>query len=389
VGSPPRVLLACSGLDHVRRGFESFARECFTALAGEQSVSLELIKGTGASGDRERAVSTMTRDSRLARALGGLTGREPFRFEQIAFAFSLQPELHRRKPDVVYFSEWHTGLVLAQLRRLSGASYRLVLCNGTMAHEGFEHLDQVQQLTPVALKMALQRENRPSRHTLLPLGVSIDPQLTELGGEDRRALRARLGLPSDRPILLSVAALNRYHKRIDYLIEEVSRLAQPRPFLLLAGQSEAETPQLRSLAARCLGTDGHSFRSVPHAQIGDLYRASDAFALASLGESFGLVLVEAMSHGLPCYAHDYEITRFVLGEHGRLGDLSRPGALARLLSDSEVDRHDPPAEAARHEFAYDSFSWDRLRPRYVELLRQAANRTVSSSTDEKLSNQNR
>ena len=28
----PRVTLVCSGLDHARRGYESFARECFDAL---------------------------------------------------------------------------------------------------------------------------------------------------------------------------------------------------------------------------------------------------------------------------------------------------------------------------------------------------------------------
>ncbi|MFZ0042385.1 MAG: glycosyltransferase, partial [Solirubrobacteraceae bacterium] len=289
----PRIVLASSGLDRVRRGFESFARECFGALADEPSIEIELIKGTGPPGDRERSVSTLTRDSHVARILGGLTRREPFRFEQMAFAFSLQPELLRRKPDVVYFSEWHTGLLLAYLRRITGATHRLVLCNGTMAQKGFEHLDLVQQLTPVALRLSLEQEMNPSRHTLLPLGVAIEPRLQAVSTADRTALRERHGLPDDRPILLSVAALNRYHKRIDYLIEEVSRLSSPRPFLLLVGQSEAQTPELRALAAQRLGAHGHSFRTVPHDEIGDLYRASDAFVLASLGESFGLVLVEA------------------------------------------------------------------------------------------------
>jgi len=331
----------------------------------------------------------LTRDSPLARVLGRLARREPFRFEQMAFAFSLQPELLKGKPDVVYFSEWHTGLVLAQLRRITGARHRLVLCNGTMAHAGFEHLDLVQQLTPVAMRLSLTRETLPSRHTLLPLGVAIEPRFQAVSDADRTALRRAQGLPVDRPILLSVAALNRYHKRIDYLIEEVGRLPEPRPFLVMAGQSEAETPGLRSLAAQRLGAGGHSFRTVPHDQIGDLYRAADAFVLTSLGESFGLVLVEAMSHGLPCYAHDYEITRFVLGGQGRLGNFAEPGGLARLLRDAPLRGRDPETEGARHRAAYDAFSWDRLRPRYVALLRDAANRTVSSSSGEKLSSQKR
>ncbi len=386
---PVRVVLACSGLDHAHRGFESFARSCFLALGNQPEIEIELLKGTGTAGHRERSMPALSRDSPLARVLGRLAGREPFRVEQLAFALSLQPALLREAPDVVYFSEWHTGVGLALLRRLTRASYRLVLCNGTMAVEGFEHLDRVQELTPVALRLILERGANPARHTLLPLGVSMQPRLHLVGADDRIALRRRLGLPTDRPILLSVAALNRYHKRIDQLIEEVSRLPEPRPFLLLAGQAEAQTPELRSLAARRLAPDGHRFLTVPHSEIGDLYRASDAFVLCSLGESFGLVLVEAMSYGLPCFAHDYEITRFVLGDHGRLANLSEPGALAGLLGDPAAYRPDPAAAQRRHRFAYDSFSWDRLTPRYVELLREAANSTVSSCTDEKLSNQKR
>src|SRR4051794_21251428 len=149
---PPRVLLACSGLAHAHRGFESFARDCFDVLRDDPAVEIELIKGSGPPGDRERSVRSLTRDSPLARALGRVSGREPFRFEHAAFALSLQPEIRRWAPDVVYFSEWHTGLGLAALRRLTRGRYGLVLCNGTMAVEGFDHLDRVQQLTPAALE---------------------------------------------------------------------------------------------------------------------------------------------------------------------------------------------------------------------------------------------
>jgi glycosyltransferase involved in cell wall biosynthesis len=358
-----RVLLACSGLDHARRGFESFAREAFEQLRDEPALDVVLVKGSGPDGDRERAVRTLTRDAALARALGRMTRRQPFRFEQAAFALSLQPELRRRPPDVVYFSEWHTGLALAALRRLTGGRHRLVLCNGTMALERFGHLDRVQELTPAALEAVLARGADPARHTLLPLGFDIAPELRLLSADDRAALRDRLGLPRDRPVVLSVAALNRHHKRLDYLIEEVARLPRPRPFLLLAGQREAETPGLERLARERLGDDSHAIRTVPQAQVADLHRASDVFVLPSLGEGLPRALVEALAAGLPCLVHDYGVTRFALAEHGRYGDLTRPGALAPLLGEPAAG--DP---RARHRSALDRFGWAALRPRYVELL---------------------
>ncbi len=111
-----------------------------------------------------------------------------------------------------------------------------------------------------------------------------------------------------------------------------------------------------------------------------MYRASDVFILSSLGESFGRVLWRRAPTGLLCLAHDYEITRFVLGSSRRLADLSKAGALAELINKTRGSWHDLGGGAqASHRFAYDSFSWDRLRPRYVELLSAAANSTVSST----------
>ncbi|MEA2426688.1 MAG: 1,2-diacylglycerol 3-alpha-glucosyltransferase [Thermoleophilaceae bacterium] len=366
-----RVVLACSGLDHAKRGFESFARECFDVLKHNPELDIELVKGSGAPGDRERSVPTLTRESPLAHALGRATRREPFRFEQFEFAFSLLPALLRSKPDVVYFSEWHTGLGLGLLRRLTRARWKLVLCNGTMMLERFGHLDRVQQLTPPALEAALERGANPARQVMLPLGFAIEPELELPSGADRTALRDRLGLPRERRIVLSSAALNRHHKRLHYLIEEVARIPEPeRPFLLMAGEPEAETDGIRALARERLGADGHSIRTVPQREVPDLHHASDVFVLASLGEGLPRALIEALANGMPCLTHDYGVTRYALGDHGRYGDFTNPGALAALIQHEPA--RDPAEERARHRYAYEKFGWDRLVPSYVEMLRGAA-----------------
>lgn len=366
-----RVLLACSGLDHAKRGFESFARECFDVLKDRPELEIELVKGSGPAGDRERSVPTLTRESPLARALGRATRREPFRFEQFEFAFSLLPTLLGTKPDVVYFSEWHTGLGLALLRRLTRSSYGLVLCNGTMMVDSFGHLQRVQELTPAALDEVLRRGGNPARHTMLPLGFAIDAGFEPLPAAARAALRERLGLPRDRRVVLSSAALNRHHKRLDYLIEEVASIAEPeRPFLLMAGEPEAETGGIRALARERLGEAGHSIRTVPQREVPDLHHASDVFVLASLGEGLPRALIEALANGMPCLTHDYGVTRYALGDHGRFGDLTQAGGLAGLIR-AEPER-DPAQERARHRYAYEKFGWEGLVPGYVELLRGAA-----------------
>lgn len=290
----------------------------------------------------------------------------------MAFGLSLQPVLAHRRPEVVYLSEWDTARLLAFTRRLTRQRFKLVLSNGTLAGEGFEHLDRVQDLTPAANEFVLQRGANPRRHIVLPLGFDIPSQLDPRSDTDRRSLRRRLGLPADRRIVISVAALNRYHKRLDYLIEELASIPEPRPFLLLAGQPEEETPGLRELALKRLGERGHSIRTVPAAEVADLCRASDAFVLASTFEGLPRALVEASALGLPCLAHSYPVTEYALGPHGHYADLRNEGALAELisvLSDADLT---PERAAARHRYAYEHFSWDRLRPRYVEMLREVA-----------------
>jgi 1,2-diacylglycerol 3-alpha-glucosyltransferase len=377
------VLLVCSGLDHARRGYETFARDCFEALRDEPAIELELVKGSGPPGPGERAIPSVTRDAAVVRGLGRWFDARPFRIEAFAFGLGLQPVLARRRPDVVYVSEWDTARVLTRLRPLARRPFKLLLSNGGFAAEGFDGFDHVQELTPAARDYVLERGGDPARHSVLPYGFAIEPELRIPSADERAALRRRLGLPAERRIVVSVAAFNRSHKRIDYLIEELAALPEPRPFLLLAGQPEEETPPLRALARERLGADGHQFRTVPADQVPDLLRASDAFVLSSLAETQGRAVVEAMSEGLPCLVHDSPVMRFAVGEHGELADFSARGALARLLSGSVV-RDDPVQARRRHRYVYERFSWDRLRPSYVRLLRDVAKSTVSSSSAEKL-----
>ena len=368
------MLLACSGLEQFHRGFESFARECFDVLRDDPRLDLQLVKGSGPDGDREKAVPSLKRDSLAARALGRVWGRGGLHAEQLAFALSLQPEVIRRKPDVVYFSEWYTGVGLDLLRRVNRQQYALVLSNGSMSAEGFQHFDRVHQHTAPALEYVLEKGADPRRHILLPVAFEMEGSADPPSSEEKEALRRAHDLPTDRPVVISVAALNRWHKRLDYVIEEIARLPEPRPYLLLVGQPEAETDGLRALAQELLGDRGHSIRSVPRPEVDALLRASDAFVLASLAEGLPRALVEAMAACLPCLAHDYPVARYALGEHGRFGDFTEPGALAGLVQSGAPWGEDAEAGRARHGSVYERFSWDSLKPQYVEMLCNAAGR---------------
>jgi 1,2-diacylglycerol 3-alpha-glucosyltransferase len=376
--SSTRVLIACPGLDHAGRGFETLARDLFHALRSEGAMDPLLVKGSGRAGAAELVARTVRRDSPAARWIGRLLRRGAYGaydVEQVGFALRLLPLLSRVRPDVVFLSDWLTSRALARWRRRMRVPFRLVVSNGgPWAPELLWHADHVQELTPPALEHALASAGTAERHTLLPLGVDMPSRPAVVSEAERSSLRSALGLPLDRRIVLSVGALTFRDKRLDYLVEEFAALPPPRPFLVLLGAEESETPAVRALAGRLLGPSNHLIRTVASARVADYYRAADVFALASLVEAFGRVMVEAMSHGLPCLAHDGPVQRYVLGPHGRFDDLRMPGRLTRLLSERGEPDVGPDAARERHRFVHERFSWDALAPRYAELLRRCAAR---------------
>lgn len=377
-GRTTKVFLFCSGLGHIRRGYESFTQECFEALSQEPALDLTLFKGGGKASNREIPLGNIPRNHPLATQIGAITekliGRGgPYWVEQTTFGFNLLPYVYLQKPDVVFFSDPNIGNILWHWRRLSKQNYQLLFSNGgPWMPPAFERWDHVQQLVPVHLEAAIALGDPPKKHSLVPYGIHMSKELQLLTSEERKTLRRQLGLPEQQRLLLSVAAINKYHKRADYVIREVASLPHPRPYLLLLGQQEAETPEIVQLGNELLGNDNFQIRTVGSSEVGKYYQVADAFVLASMSEGLARAYLEAMSYGLPCLTHDYEVTRFILENQGLLADLELPGNLAKLIPQAFEIVEDVAQRQALHSYTYERFSWDKLRPAYVDLITKCA-----------------
>ncbi len=368
-----KVFIICSGLGHIKRGYESFTQECFEALSQEPLLDVTLFKGGGNSSEKEIALWNFPRNAPLTQQIGRITdtlfGRGAYSVEQGSFFLSLLPPLYFKKPDVIYFSDENLGNMLWHWRRLTKQSYKLLFSNGgPILPSFFVRPDHVQQLVPIHLDTALKAGVPAEKQSLVPYGVDISSELQILTPNKRAALRHQLGLPEQQPLLLSVGAINRVHKRMDYVIREVASLPEPRPYLLLLGQEDAESEEIIKLGNELLGYDNFQTRSVALKEVKNYYNIADAFILASLGEGFGRVFLEAMCYGLPCLAHDYEVTRFVLEPEGYLANFELPGSLANLISQALAEADSASHRYRRHQQAYNRFSWEKLRPDYVKLI---------------------
>jgi glycosyltransferase involved in cell wall biosynthesis len=244
--------------------------------------------------------------------------------------------------------------------------------NGPTSPEFLYRWDHIQQVSPEYMEAGFAAGLLPEKQTLLPSAIQIDKDFQVMSHEEVLKLRHTLNLPADREIILSVGSLSRSRKRMDYLIREISLLPEPRPFLLLIGARADDTEEVVGLGLELLGADGFDARSVAKEAVADFYRVANVFVLASMDEGFGLVYVEALSYGLPCIAHDYITSRFVLGEMGIYGDLSLKGSLAGLVRSVLATKNDDNMKLERHAYAYTRFSLGSLKPKYAQLLRCVA-----------------
>ncbi len=377
-----KIFLLCPGLGRIQRGYEASFQQCFNALSEDASLDVRLFKGKGISKERELTLWSFDRFGKTAKILGKLaekfgelTGKGDYLIktgtsfiEYASFTLSLLPYLQKYKPDIIYFSDDGLGYFLWHWRRITRQNYKLLFRNGGILPPPFPRWDYVQQLNPTYLKDALKRGEPANRHWLAPIGFSIPSELQQLSLKERMDLRSRLNLPTDRILILSVAAINQSHKRIDYLVQEVASLPEPRPYLLLLGHQDDESLGVITLANSLLGSNNFQVRTVELHEVSQYYQVADMFVLASIREGFGRVLVESMAHGLPCLAHDYEVNHFILADQGYLADFTQRGALTDLIAYTIKDLQDSTKPLLRHHSVYQRFSWEQLRSSYVEMF---------------------
>lgn len=365
------VLFCCVGIGIMNRGIESFFREAFDELKDVDGLDARLVKGAGAPKEDEWVVRTLPRTGHAAPMLGGLARRNGYVVEQWSSFPGVVRRIRQFRPHVVFYSDANLGFLLYWFRRQIGVPYRLLFSNGGPCGPPFVRTDFVHQVAPYYLDEALKYGEPAERHFLVPYGIRVggpprnDP-------EERQRIRRRLKLPLDRPVVLSVGWIARRHKRMDYVIEEVARLPEPRPYLQLLGATDEASQEILALGNNLLGPDGFGAASVPYEEVSSYYRAADAFVLASLKEGFGRVYLEALMHGLPVIAHDYPVAEFVLGREGLRADLSEPGGLTGAIEKVLADAHEAHLADERWRSVRDRFSWQALAPRYVQMFRCAA-----------------
>lgn len=258
----------------------------------------------------------------------------------------------RGVPSIVtYHADVHRNPRFARL-------YHRHLTN-TLAHAR-RILVSSQELAASSPMLSQITAQTPERTEIVPFGVDTErfsPKTTERS----QRYRERWG---DLPTVLFVGRL-RHYKGLDFLVRAVAAAGCR---LVVAGDGPGRDRFLDEAGAH-LRDRFHYLAGVTEEDLPDLYRAADVFCLPSTtpAETFGIVVLEAMSSGLPVITTELGTATSkinVSGETGLvvppsdsdslaraiqslIGDPSRLSAMARAARDRVLESFDRAGMLAR------------------------------------------
>ena len=378
VSNQLKIAVASSGLGHISRGVETWTEELGIALrcAGH---NVHVFQGAGRVDEEWRTKLPCLRrfapeTRRVVNVLKHFGGwhygfGSGYDSEQTTFTISLWTRVHRDF-DILHVKDPGIALWMDRLNRLGLSRPRVIISHGTEEEIcTLQRYSYLQHMAPAHLEA--YRPYSPPRQLNFMIPNFVNTSKFSRG--DRIAARRQWGLPDDGLVFLCVSAIRKFHKRIDYLIEEFTafrRSTKQPAALVIAGAREAETDELLALGRSLCGDKIKFLEAVPRNKIPSLYHAADAFVLASLHEMFGNVFLEAMACGLPIICNETQVTKWVVGPAGIFVDLSRSGRLADAFQKMAVPCEREKLARQARPYVEGHFSEPVVLDQILEMYRQ-------------------
>jgi glycosyltransferase involved in cell wall biosynthesis len=188
----------------------------------------------------------------------------------------------------------------------------------------------------------------PERFAVVPHGLG---RARGVASEDHAAVRVRHGLDGDR--LVVCVAAKRPHKNQEVLVRAAPLLGE-RTDVVLAGHPEPYDAELRRIAQEVGATRVRFVDYVPDAELEALWELADCAAFPTLGEGFGLPVVEAMDRGVPVACSDIPVLREVGGDVPCYFDPHDPSSVA---AQTEAAIREAPERVPRGRARAAGYSW--------------------------------
>lgn len=209
-----------------------------------------------------------------------------------------------------------------------------------------------------------------SKIRVVPNGV--DPE--KFKPADREGSKRQFGLGNEPCVLFVGSLIPR--KGLQFLIKAAEKIAkkQPQTKFLIVGDGPLKNQLKASITAQNLLGNFKFFGNLKDKQLSEVYNCADVFALPSIQEGQGIVLLEAEASTVPVVAFDVGGVSEAMrnGETGylvKLGDTEEfADAIIRLLSDRGL--HDKMGLDGR-KFVMENYTWDICAQRMLKVYHEA------------------
>jgi glycosyltransferase involved in cell wall biosynthesis len=202
----------------------------------------------------------------------------------------------------------------------------------------------------------------PATVTVIPHGAGRPPHVQPAPEAE---LRERIDLRARR-VVLCVAA-KRPHKNQGLLLRALPYV-EDDVIVVLAGHAESYEDELRAEAMRLGVAERVRFLEfVPDAELEGLWRLADCAAFPTLGEGFGLPVIEAMARGVPVACSDLPVLREVGGDVAHYFTPDDPAAAAAAIAAAWADSRARTAGPRRAA----GFTWEESARRHWEAYERA------------------
>jgi len=247
---------------------------------------------------------------------------------------------------------------------------------GTTLQPGLEKITARIAVSPAARRVVM--EHLGADAILVPNGVSV----ARFAGA--RPLPGRN--PADTVVFLG--RIDEDRKGLAVLLDALPALVAAVPAVRLLVAGPGNTEQVRALIPAPLQSRVELLGLVSEADKAGVYASGAVYCAPNThGESFGVVLIEAMAAGTPVVASDLEAFRRVL-QDGRAGVLFPVGDSAALAAELAALLRDAPRRtelAARGRQAVPPYDWAQVSRQVVEVyetVAAAAPVELEDTTDE-------
>lgn len=286
---------------HVITGLDAGGAEIQLAMLLERTrheASVVTLYNPGPIAERIRAAGTPVHDIGMRKNT------------QVSALYDLWQFIRAGRFDVVHAHLYRSQVYARPAARLAGTP--LVL---TTEHSiGETHIERREMTRAVrALYLASERFSDATiavsdvvRERLVAWGVPASKIVTIPNGLDvsalafdpaaRRRVRASFGIPEDAFVVGTLGRLDP-NKRVDLLVEAAAPLLGPKTKVLVVGRGE-DHDRLVARTAAC-GASEHVVFAGFQSDTAAMLAALDVYVAASVQETFGLSVLEALASGLP------------------------------------------------------------------------------------------